>query len=63
MKYVYEAMGLITCVKGLYAEQMAHWVTHGQLVNTKGGAGNNCANKAPFSNLWTNLMYPYCIPV
>ena len=44
MKHAYEAMRLITCVKGLYTEQMAHRVTRGQLVNVKGGAGNNCAN-------------------
>ena len=44
MKYAYEAMRLITCVKGLYTEQMAHRITHGQFVNVKGGAGNNCAN-------------------
>ena len=44
MKYAYEAMRLITCVKGLYTKQMAHRVTHGQFVNGKGVAGNNCAN-------------------
>ena len=44
MKYAHEAMRLITCVKGLYTEQMAHRVIHGQFVNVKGGAGNNCAN-------------------
>ena len=31
-KYAYEAMRLITCVKGLYTEQMAHHVTQGQFV-------------------------------
>ena len=44
MKYAYEAMRLITCVNDLYTEQMAHRITHGQFVNVKWGAGNNCAN-------------------
>lgn len=44
MKYGYEAMRFITCVKALYSEKDARRVLHGQFVNTKGGPGNNCAN-------------------
>lgn len=43
-KYAYEAMRFITFVKALYTEKMAHRILHGQFVNEKGGAGNNCAN-------------------
>lgn len=44
MKYGYEAMRFITCVKALYSEKLAHRILHGQFVNSKGGQGNNCAN-------------------
>ncbi len=43
-KYAFEAMRFITFVKALYTEKMAHRILHGQFVNEKGGAGNNCAN-------------------
>lgn len=44
MKYAFEAMRLITFVKALYSEKMAHRVLHGQFVNPKGGLGKNYAN-------------------
>ena len=44
MKYAYEAMQFITCVKALYTEKTAHRILHGQFVNPKGGEGNNYAN-------------------
>ena len=44
MKYAYEAMRFITCVKALYTEKTAHRILHGQFVNPKGGEGNNYAN-------------------
>ena len=45
MKYAFEAMRLITCVKALFTEKMAHRVIHGQFVNLRGtGPGNNLAN-------------------
>lgn len=40
MKYAYEAMQFITCVKALYTEKTAHRILHGQFVNPKGGEGN-----------------------
>ena len=43
-KYAFEAMRLITCVKALFTEKIAHRVIHGQFVNMRGGAGNNVAN-------------------
>lgn len=43
-KYAYEAMRLITCVRALYTEKLAHRIIHGQFVNVRGGAGNNYAN-------------------
>ena len=44
MKYAFEAMRLITFVKALHGEKMAHCVLHGQFVNPKGGLGKNYAN-------------------
>lgn len=44
MKYAFEAMRLITCVKALYTEKMAFRIIHGQFVNVRGGPGNNYAN-------------------
>jgi len=44
MKYAFEAMRLITCVKALYTEKTAHRIIHGQFVNVRGGKGNNYAN-------------------
>ncbi len=44
MKYAYEAMRFITCVKALYTKKTAHRVLYGQFVNPKGGEGNNYAN-------------------
>lgn len=44
MKYAYEAMRFITCVKALYTEKTAHRILYGQFVNAKGGEGNNYAN-------------------
>ena len=43
-KYAYEAMRFITFVKALYTKKTAHRILHGQFLNEKGGAGNNCAN-------------------
>ena len=44
MKYAYEAMRFITCVRALYTEKMSHRIIHGQFVNPKGGDGKNYAN-------------------
>ena len=44
MKYAFEMMRFLTCVKALYTEKMAHRVSHGQFVNWRGGAGKNVAN-------------------
>ena len=44
MKYAYEAMRFITCIKALYSEKTAHRVLHGQFVNPRGGEGKNYAN-------------------
>ena len=44
MKYAYEAMRFITCVRALYTEKMSHRIIHGQFVNPKGGEGKNYAN-------------------
>lgn len=44
MKYAYEAMRFITCVRALYTERMSHRIIHGQFVNPKGGDGKNYAN-------------------
>lgn len=54
MKYAYEAMRLITCVKALYTEKMAHRLIHGQFINTKGGVGKNCANDLQMEMLVKN---------
>ena len=43
MKYAYEAMRFITCVKAMYPEKTAHRILYGQFVNPRGGEGNNCA--------------------
>lgn len=50
-KYGYEAMRLITHLKALYTEKMAHRVLHGQFINGKGGPGNNCANDLKMEHL------------
>lgn len=39
MKYAYEAMRFITCVKALYSEKTSHRILHGQFVNPRGGEG------------------------
>jgi len=44
MKYAYEILRFVTCVKALYTHKTAHKITHGQFVNWKGGAGRNVAN-------------------
>lgn len=44
MKYTYEAMRFITCVRALYTEKMSHRIIHGQFVYPKGGDGKNYAN-------------------
>ena len=44
MKYAYEAMRFITCVKALYSEKTSHRILHGQFVNPRGGEGKNYAN-------------------
>ena len=44
MKYAYEAMRFITCLKALYSEKTARRVLHGQFVNPRGGEGKNYAN-------------------
>ena len=41
MKYAYEAIRFITCVRALYTEKMSHRIIHGQFVNPKGGDGKN----------------------
>ena len=44
MKYAFEAMRFITCVRALYTEKMSHRVIHGQFVNPKGGMGKKYPN-------------------
>lgn len=44
MKYAYEAMRFITCIKALYSEKTSHRILHGQFVNASGGEGKNYAN-------------------
>ncbi|KAL9976530.1 hypothetical protein ACROYT_G013844 [Oculina patagonica] len=44
MKYAFEAMRIITCVKALYTEKTAHRIIHGHFANVRGGKGNNYAN-------------------
>ena len=44
MKYAYEMMRFLTCVKALYSEKVAHQIIHGQFVNWRGGEGKNVAN-------------------
>lgn len=51
MKYAFEAMRFITCVKGLYTEKMAHRVLHGQFVNPKGKEGKNYPNDLKMEHL------------
>lgn len=51
MKYGFEAMRFITCVRALYTERLAHRVIHGQFVNSKGGAGRNYANDLKMEHL------------
>lgn len=54
MKYAYEAMRFITCVKGLYTEKMAHRVLHGQFVNPKEAEGTNYPNDLKMEHLVGN---------
>lgn len=54
MKYAFEAMRLLTCVKGILTEKIAHRIIHGQFVNPNGGAGNNYANDLKMENLVKN---------
>ena len=54
MKYANEAMRLITNVKALYTEKMAHRIVHGQFVNMKGGQGRNYANDLQMEMLIKN---------
>ena len=51
MKYAFEAMRFLTCVKALYTEKMSHRVVHGQFVNPKGGHGKNYANDLKMAHL------------
>ena len=44
MKYAFEMMQFLTCVKALYTEKVAHKIIHGQFVNWRGGDGKNVAN-------------------
>ena len=44
MKYAYEMMRFLTCVKALYSEKVVHQIIHGQFVNWRGGEGKNVAN-------------------
>ena len=44
MKYAFEMMRFITCVKALYTRKVAHRIIHGQFVNWRGGEGKNVAN-------------------
>lgn len=44
MKYAFEMMRFLTCVKALYTEKMTHKIIHGQFVNWRGGEGKNVAN-------------------
>ena len=53
MKYAYEAMRFITCIKALYSEKTSHRILHGQFVNPRGGEGENYAN---------DLKMEHCIP-
>ena len=53
MKYAYEAMRFITCVKAIYPEKTAHKILYGQFVNPGAGEGNNYAN---------DLKMEHCIP-
>ena len=54
MKYAFEAMRYITMTKALYTERIAHRIIHGQFVNHKGGAGNNCANDLTMEHMVRN---------
>ena len=51
MKYAFEAMRFITCVRALYTEKMSHRIIHGQFVNPKGGDGHNYANDLKMEHL------------
>lgn len=44
MKYAFEILRFLTCVKALYTEKTAHGIIHGQFVNWKGGDGKNVSN-------------------
>lgn len=44
MKYAFEMMRFLTCVKALYTEKVAHKIIHGQFVNWRGGEGKNVAD-------------------
>ena len=54
MKYAYEMMRFLTCVKALYSEKVAHQITHGQFVNWRGGEGRNVANDLKTEHLVKN---------
>jgi hypothetical protein len=54
-KYAFEAMRLITNVKALYTERIAHRIIHGQFVNSRGGPGHNCANDLRMETLVKNF--------
>ena len=49
MKYVYEVMRFITCIKALYSERTSHRILHGQFVNPSGGEGRNYVNDLKWS--------------
>ena len=51
MKYAFEAMRFITCVRALYTERTAHRIIHGQFVNPRGGDGKNYANDLKMEHL------------
>ena len=51
MKYAFEAMRLLTCVKALFTDRMAHRIIHGQFINAKGGPGKNYANDLKMETL------------
>ncbi len=55
MKYAFEAMWLITYVKALLTEKIAHRIIHGWFVNSRGGPGQNCANDLRMEMLVKNF--------
>ena len=53
-KYAFQAMRLLTYVKALCSEKMAHRIIHGQFVNLKGGQGKNNENDLQMEMLIKN---------